>query len=146
MKKHFQSVILVLYVLTFGQAATEKFVGGGVPSWFTEQFLNTFLNFTDGALDVAFYSIALFETLLAVIFSTALVQNVFSKNSTVTARLGFLLGSVLFLGLGFGMRLTHKYADAASLFFYCTITYFVFLSFPQTPETAKDHLSGAKDF
>lgn len=113
----------ILLLLTFGQAALEKILDGGVPSWFTTQFQNTFMATLPG-LTISYYSILGLELSTALLILVGLARREFLLLCTpkfLTA--GFLLAQITFITLGFGLRLTQKYNDAAQLFAYTVLTF-----------------------
>jgi hypothetical protein len=110
--------IYLLYLTTFGLASFEKFRAGAVPDWFIQQFSGTFLNFHPGALALQFYSIATLEA--SVVF---LLLGSFFKREPFKAKRPILKGALflatlVFVILGFGLRLTHDFRGAAESFSY----------------------------
>jgi hypothetical protein len=107
--------IYFVFITTFGLAAGSKWMGGGVPPYFEKQFADTFLNAFPGALAINFYFIALLETLVTVAFVISIFKREFLKPA-------LLASSFVFGILGFGLRVSHDYAQAGQLFCYFTGT------------------------
>ena len=114
--------IWILLLLTFGQAALDKIVGGGVPAWFVEQFSTTFMATLPG-LPVAYYTILALEIVTTVLIGAGLAKREFLATEKPLLNAGYILAQLTFIALGFGQRLTHKYDQAAQLFFYAALTF-----------------------
>ena len=107
-----------LFLVTFGLAGLDKFLTEGVPGWFTQQFGETFLATLPG-LSFAYYKIALLEVAVVLIFVTSFVRGEFLENRDRSfLKLGLALSLIVFVVLGFGLRLTKDFGGAANLFFY----------------------------
>lgn len=114
--------IWVLLFLTFGQAAMDKILGGSVPAWFVEQFRETFMATLPG-LPIAYYTILVLELATAVLIAAGIAKREFLSAEKPLLTSGYVLAQLTFIALGFGQRLTHKYDQAAQLFFYAALTY-----------------------
>ncbi len=131
-----QSLFLVplylVFISIFLLAGGQK-LGGGVPEWFVKQFAGTFL----GKLPQAFpyYSIAVLELGVAVLFAVSAVRGEFLPGPTPVFLLaGLLLAQFTFFALGFGLRVAGDFQGAANLFMYFGITFFLFLSVAALPK------------
>jgi hypothetical protein len=110
--------IYLLFLTTWAMAGAGKLMSGGVPDFFTEKFSATFLASFPG-LTTSFYSIAIAEVLAAILFLIALVNREFLPGVAKTwTKLALWLSLLIWVQLGFGMRLTMDFGGAASLFFY----------------------------
>lgn len=110
--------ITLLIGVTWGMAGVPKLLSGGVPPWFEGTFGQTVLASFPG-LWASFYSIAVFETLLALGAIGALLRGEFLPGRTPSWLAATLAGSLfVFLQLGFGKRLVADHDDAAKLFVY----------------------------
>jgi hypothetical protein len=109
--------ILLLFLCTWGLAGPGKLFSG-VPEWFAGKFGSTFLAAFPG-LTVSYYSLAIGETIAALLALVALVRLEFLPGrSTVWTQWMLVLSLLLFVQLGFGQRLVQEFNGAASLFFY----------------------------
>jgi hypothetical protein len=110
--------ILLLFLSIWALAGPGKLASGGVPEWFAGKFGGTFLATCPG-LWLSYYSIAVGETLAAVLALAALLRLEFlpGRPRCFTV-LTIVLSLLLFVQLGFGQRLTGDAAGAASLVFY----------------------------
>jgi hypothetical protein len=112
--------IYLLYITTFGLAATSKllplFSGHvGAPEWFQKQFGGTFLNLFPGALSANFYLIAILELTVTVLFIAGLFRRKFLHPALLLAQLVFVI-------LGFGLRISSDFHGAAELVGYFGVT------------------------
>ncbi|MCW5937072.1 MAG: hypothetical protein KIT11_07190 [Fimbriimonadaceae bacterium] len=97
-------VALLLAVLWF-QMILPKWTGGGVPPQFHEMFANTFLAQFPGTT-VAFYMIAVMETVAFLLAALSLVRGEFlGQRSPVLLKWALAVSSLTFIKLGFGLRL-----------------------------------------
>jgi hypothetical protein len=111
--------LYLLFLSTFGLAAWSKLSVPGVPAWFETQFATTFLNAFPGALALNFYLIAVLEALVATGFAVSLARREFLPGRGRAWLLSsLLLAELVFVVLGFGLRMTGDHAGAANLFFY----------------------------
>lgn len=115
--------IYALFIITFGLAALGKMTFT-VPDWFLKQFAETILNLFPGSLEASFYMIALGETITTLLFLVSLFKREFKKDETgrVFLKAGLQMAMIMFVILGFGLRLVHDFNGAANLFFYFTGT------------------------
>ena len=114
--------INLLVLGTWALAGPAKFGGGGVPQWFVDSFGKSFLATFPG-MAAAYYSIAIMETLAAVMAVIALVKGEFlSRQETLWLQGTLVLSLLIFVQLGFGQRLIGDFDKAAMLFHYFTGT------------------------
>lgn len=116
--------LYLLFVGTFGQASLEKWMSGGVPDWFRNQFAKTILNPFPGSITVNYYLIAALELGVVALFLLSGVQLEFlAGHSREFLRMGLVLALFVFFALGFGLRISGDYQGAANLFGYfaCTL-------------------------
>ena len=114
--------INLLFLTMWALAGPAKFGSGGVPQWFVDSFGKSFLTAFPG-LAVAYYSIAILETLAAVTAMIALVKGEFlSRQETLWLQGTLVLSLLIFVQLGFGQRLIGDFDKAAMLFHYFTGT------------------------
>ena len=102
--------ITLLFANTFLLAGLGKCFEGAAPEWFVEQFAETLL----GSLPQTplFLSLAVGESLLGFGAVASLFCGEWFRDRAL----------LLFVALGFGARLSHKYEDAAFHFMYFTGT------------------------
>lgn len=115
-----------LLITTFGMAGLEKIFAAHVPDWFLLQFRGTPLDLFPGSLELGFIIITVLETSTATILLIGMGYQKFQPKTKSTQRLltlGLTLAQTTFLLLGFGQRLSHKYDEAANLFFYAILTF-----------------------
>jgi len=112
--------ITLLFAITFVLAGWNKWTMGTAPDWFVQQFAETPL----GGLPQTplFLLLALGESLLGLGAVVSLLCGEWFRQRAPLLKL-VLAGSLLmFVALGFGARLSHKYEDAAFHFMYFTGT------------------------
>ncbi len=112
--------ITLLFAITFVLAGWNKWMMGSAPDWFVQQFAETPL----GGLPQTplFLLLALGESLLGLGAVVSLFLGEWFRERAPLLKL-VLAGSLLmFVALGFGARLSHKYEDAAFHFMYFTGT------------------------
>lgn len=107
-----------LLAFIFLSASLEKWTQVGVPEYFSEQFAPTILAEIPYGIPIGFFGIATLEGVTGII----LLLSLFRRAPNLYAHLGFLLSESTFLALSIGLRISKKYADAASLFSYFTLT------------------------
>lgn len=112
----------LLYFFTFGGAAYEKLKNPTLPDWFVTQFTPTILGSVPGLVAASYVGIAIAELIAATLLVWALSQRKPLISSNVFAG-ALLLSFALFIVLGFGQRLSHKYEDAAMLFLEALMTF-----------------------
>ena len=112
------SLSALLLTLTWGVAGAGKLLAGGVPDWFAEQFVKTFLASFPG-LTASFYSIAVLEGLAAVAAVVSLLRGEFLRNRPPTLLYAALfLSLLLFVQLNFGKQLLADFDGTHDLFMY----------------------------
>lgn len=110
--------INLLLLSTWALAGPTKFGGGGVPQWFVDSFGKSFLATFPG-MAVAYYSIAILETVAAVTALGALVKGEFVRQiRPIWLEATLVLSLIIFVQLGFGQRLIGDFDKAAMLFNY----------------------------
>ena len=70
--------IRILFVSTFFMAGIEKLLSEKAPQWFLTQFEKTFLNFSNWALPLQYYSIGFAEVIVAMLFAISIFFRTFS--------------------------------------------------------------------
>ena len=112
--------LCLLFAVTFTLAGLDKWCTGTAPEWFVEQFAATPLGvFPQTPL---FLLLALGESLLGLGAVVSLFCGEWFRERAAILKL-VLAGSLLmFVALGFGARLSHKYEDAAFHFMFFTGT------------------------
>ena len=112
--------ITLLFANTFLLAGLGKCFEGAAPEWFVEQFAETLL----GSLPQTplFLSLAVGEALLGFGAVASLFCGEWFRNRAPLLKLVLAGSLLLFVALGFGARLSHKYEDAAFHFMYFTGT------------------------
>ena len=108
--------ITLLFAVTFILAGVGKLFDGAAPDWFVQQFAETPL----GVLPQTplFLFLAFGESLLGLGAVISLFRGEWFRDRAPLLKL-VLAGSLLiFVALGFGARLSHKYSDAATHFMY----------------------------
>jgi hypothetical protein len=120
--------VYLLFLATFGQASVEKFLSGGVPAWFKNQFEKTFLNPFPGSLTIQYYAIALLEAAVVIIFLMSIGHLEFlAGHDKSLLKAGLVLALFVFFALGFGLRMTGDFQGAANLFLYFGVTFLIFI-------------------
>ncbi len=119
----FQWVIIVLFLVVFGEASLSKLFGGGVPDWFRDQFAKSWLSRL-APLPLLWWTIALIELVVAVLFVLAAASFVFPTLGMPRVWMGWglLTAILLFSILCFGQRVTFDFAGAANSFYYASLT------------------------
>ncbi len=109
------AIIALMYVVLFGTACFDKLKSMSVPSWFIEQFSKTFLGRYPLAVTLSYWSIAIFELALVLMFLFSL---------WIAWVLPFaLIGAMgIFVFLLFGIRLIGDYQGSANMFTYFGIS------------------------
>lgn len=111
-------LITLLLIMTWGMGGVFKLLAGGVPEWFSTQFSKTFLATFPG-LTISFYSIAVLETVAAVVALGSLLRGEFLKPVRPTLLYGALgLSMLLFVQLSLGKQLVADFAGSHDLFMY----------------------------
>ncbi|MCG9896121.1 MAG: hypothetical protein MH204_11665, partial [Fimbriimonadaceae bacterium] len=108
----------LLLAITWVLPAWNKLSGGGVPGFFQERFGNTILASFPG-ITVSFYSIAILEAVAGLLaLGSVLIGEFLPGRRAPLLKLGALLSLLVFVQLGFGLRLIGDNDGAANLFFY----------------------------
>jgi len=112
--------VTLLFVVTFVLAGLDKWLVGTAPAWFVEQFAETPL----GGLPQTplFLLVALGESLLGLGAVVSLLSGEWLRRRAPVLKLVLAASLLMFVALGFGARLSHKYEDAAFHFMYFTGT------------------------
>ena len=106
--------------------AWNKLSAGGVPGGFAERFSGTFLASFPG-IPASYYSIAILEAIAGLLAVGSLLTGEFLPGKKAPLiKAAVLLSILVFIQLGFGLRLTGDNDGAANLFTY-TIGAFVLL-------------------
>ncbi|MDG2408665.1 MAG: hypothetical protein P8M53_06650 [Pirellulales bacterium] len=112
--------ITLLFANTFLLAGLAKCFEGAAPEWFVEQFAETPLG--SSPQTPLFLSLAVGEALLGFGAVASLLCGEWFRNRAPLLKLVLAGSLLLFVALGFGARLSHKYEDAAFHFMYFTGT------------------------
>lgn len=116
----------LLLCVTWILPAWNKLSGGGVPSFFAERFGTTFLASFPG-LTISFYSIAILEAIAGLLAVGSLVTGEFLPGKKAPLlKAAALLSALVFIQLGFGLRLSGDNDGAANLYGY-TIGAFILI-------------------
>lgn len=139
MRIHADLKLLPVYALMIPMwlsAGVSKLMEGGVPAWFQAKFGSSLIATFPG-VPLAFYMIAVLETVAGLMFALSLVMGEFkAKRARPLMQLGIWLSLGLFAMLGFGMRMIDDHTGAASLFFYfgATAAIAIYLEVVKTAE------------
>lgn len=108
----------LLLAVTWVIPAYNKLSAGGVPPFFTERFGNTFLASFPG-IPASFYLIAIAEAIAGLLAILSIVTGEFlGKRGAPLLKVATLFSLLIFIKLGFGLRLVGDNDGAASLFQY----------------------------
>ncbi|MCC5926422.1 MAG: hypothetical protein JJU41_07655 [Bacteroidetes bacterium] len=111
--------IQLLLLSTFVLAAIAKWEPGTIPAGFIEQFGETWLASLPGGLFMPYYTIAVTETLAAILFIGSIIRLEFLHGRDKTwLKSGLVLSLFIFVILAFGLRLTSQFDGTANTFFY----------------------------
>lgn len=114
-----------LFLVTFGLASLAKWQRSGVSENFIEQFGDSWLALLPFGLALSYYTIALAETLIFVLFVLSVFKLEWLKESDkMYLRLGLIAALFVFVILAYGLRLTAQFGGAANAFFYFGVTLF----------------------
>jgi len=117
----FYLAIIALYVAVFGEAAIMKFVSRETPTWYVDQFKETW--FSRMPLRAMWWLVAALELVAAGIFVASLATGEpFGGGEVALLGWGLLLSALIFTMLCFGLRVAADFAGAANLFFYAVLT------------------------
>ncbi len=115
--------IQLLYIMTFGLASFSKWAESEVPDHFIERFSGSMFDLFSGSLIVAFYTIAVSETIIFVLFLISVAKMEWLKEKRkVFMETGLVVSLFVFFLIGFGLRATADFDGAAKLFFYFGVT------------------------
>ena len=115
--------IQLMFLSIFSFEASEKWLAGGTPQWFTKQFAETWLVRLPGGLDFSWYLIAFLESGIAVSVLISILRAEFLvRRDQIVLRSALLFSLGLFAMLGFGGRLSGNHDIAAHSFQYFTGT------------------------
>jgi hypothetical protein len=130
------ALVAGLLIFTWGLTGFGKLFGGGVPEWFTSGFGGTFLASFPG-LTISFYSIALLESLAAIIaLATFLRLEFLPHRRPIALQTALLLSLLIFVQLGFGKRLVADHDGAHDLFMYAAAALVMLLAVRRLDETS----------
>lgn len=116
------ALIALLLAMTWGFPGIGKFLSGGVPGWFSEQFGRTFLASFPG-LAASYYSIAILETLAAMAALISLLRAEFIRvERPAFLYLAITLSLLLFVQLNLGKQLLMDFAGVHDLYMYFAAT------------------------
>lgn len=111
--------ITLLILSTFGLAAIAKWQPMGIPDNFIDQFGSTWLASLPGGLILPYFTIAITETLAALLVIVSLAKREFlSEKQPVFLIASLILSLFIFVILGYGLRLTGQFGGTANTFFY----------------------------
>lgn len=116
--------INLLYLTTFGLASLRKWQAGGVPDHFREQFGESWLAILPGDLALPYYTIAVVESLIVVLFVISLFRMEWKQSASKKfLTYGLILSLFTFVILAYGLRLSGQFQATANAFFYfgCTL-------------------------
>lgn len=120
--------VYCLFIGTFGQASSEKFLSGGTPDWFKNQFQSTFVGRLPGGATVPYYLIACLEAAVVLLFLLSLGHMEFLPAHDVSfLKAALVLSLFAFFLLGFGLRISGDYQGAANLFAYFGVAFLIFI-------------------
>jgi len=118
----FHMAVMLLFLVVFAEASLSKIIARETPQWFVDQFKETWLGKL-APVPLMYWTIAIFELAIAVLFVIAAVQMEFLPSvANEFTGWGALAAMVLFTILCFGQRVAMDYAGAASSFFYAGIS------------------------
>ena len=116
--------VTLLILTVFSLAAVDKFMEGTAPQWFIDQFGDTWM----GTLPQSpmFLSIAVVEAIIAIGALASLFFLEWLRTEGYMLRWTLILTLFLFVGLGFGARVSGEFMDAAFHFLYFAGTLLMF--------------------
>lgn len=130
--------IIFLFLATFGLAALNKWIPLGIPDGFISDFGHTWMGTLPGGLFMAYYTIAITETLAVVFFALSLFKREFlPQNSKRWLLTGLLLSLFIFVILAYGLRLIGNFGGTANTFFYFGATLLSLWYVQQTSQPAE---------
>ena len=108
----------LLLAMLWGFPGVGKLLGGGVPSWFADQFGKTLLAKAPG-LTLSYYSIALLESLAALLALGSLLRGEFLRAPPpALLYLALVTSLLLFVQLSLGKQLLSDYDAVHDLYMY----------------------------
>jgi hypothetical protein len=108
--------VTLIFLLTFLLAAIGKWIDGGAPEWFINQFSETWMgSFPQTPM---YLSIALLESLIAIGAIISLCLGEWFKTEATVLKYTLVASLFMFIILGFGARTAGDFDAAASHFFY----------------------------
>ena len=120
-------LFLVLLGLIFIHAGIGKVLAGQVPEWFSAQFEPTLIGSLPGGVFLSYWGVAIIEVVVGCLAFASLVRRQLIQST-------FVLAEATFLALGFGLRLSQKYAEAGQLFNYFALTLILHILLSRTTE------------
>jgi hypothetical protein len=107
--------IIFIFTVLMGTAAWSKFQSLSTPEWFKKQFENTIVSKLPFGPALAYWKIAIFEAILALVFIASLFMPILLPYA--------LTGSLfLFASLCFGLRIAGDFQGSANMFIYFAAT------------------------
>ena len=114
-------IAALLPMLVLGEASLAKLFARETPSWFVDQFKDTWLGKFPAAPQ--WWLVAVLELAAAGLLLAGLVSGEFLASSEpVLLQYGMLLSAVVFVMLTFGLRVAGDFAGAANGYFYTGVT------------------------
>ena len=122
--------IHLTYIMTFALAGGGKVMNfAPTVGYFTKKFETTFLVSLPGGMGPQVAAIAGGELIIVAVLVVSLIKGEFLPNrDRLFLKLGIFGSSIMFLNLGFGMRLVRDHSSAASLFTYFALTQLLFFA------------------
>lgn len=119
-RTHFATIaIQLLIMVTFGLAVLTKWMAGGVPGSFADQFGDTWMGLFPGGLFLTFYTIVIAETLVFLLAAASFLRGEWlAYGKAPLLRFSLVLSLFIFVVLGYGLRLTGQFGGAANAYFY----------------------------
>ncbi|MFT4703514.1 MAG: hypothetical protein ACI81R_001205 [Bradymonadia bacterium] len=114
-------IAALLPMLVLGEAALAKIIARETPSWFVDQFKETWLGkFPAGP---QWWLVTLLELGAAgLLFAGLVTGEVMAGSEPVLLQYGMLLAALVFVMLTFGLRVAQDFAGAANGYFYTGVT------------------------
>jgi hypothetical protein len=132
----------LLLAVTWVIPAWSKLSAGQVPPGFAERFQNTFLASFPG-MTVSYYSIAILEAVAGLLALASLASGEFlGRKGAPILKAAALLSTLIFIQLGFGLRLAGDNPGAASLFQYTVGGFVLLLVLDRLDQKKEDSQAG----
>jgi hypothetical protein len=128
MKFSINNILLLqlLFLSLSGITAWQKISALIVPEWFLKKFEHSFFGMIPLGIPLAFYTIIVLETAVAIAFIISLLKMEFRNNASRNwLCLGLDLSMLLFLILFFGSFLVSDYSNGALDFMYFGFSFFM---------------------